>query len=112
MSFETAVASAIMSQIGKIEAPEMYQANAQFGGSLLAVFNPGAYGSQKSMYGDRDWSKAANINPTIGGRLGQYGGYLQSSIKPNSNAPQSRESNPLSSGLEYFQPSLPQHLYN
>ncbi|MBS3138484.1 hypothetical protein J4207_02140 [Candidatus Woesearchaeota archaeon] len=107
MSFETAVASAVMSQIGKIEAPEMYQANSQFGGSLLAVFNPGAYGNQRSMYGDRDWFKATNTNPTLGGRLGQYGGLLDYAKTPVKSAAR-QPNNPL----EHLQSIIPQNLYN
>ena len=54
MSFETDVASSILGRVGNVEVPELYAANAQFGGALQSVFVPGSYGGQSRQYDGKE----------------------------------------------------------
>lgn len=98
MSFETDVASAILGRVGQVEVPELYQANAKFGGTLQSVFVPGAYGRQSHQYGDKAWF--SSIEPTALDKQpisGKYGGNVQSVRAP---------------ALSCSPSLLPQDLYN
>ena len=81
-----AVASSILGQISRIDPPDAYTANAQFGGALFSVFRPDAYDKQRRVYGDNAPLSLSSEPSLAIPRQGNYGGYLSSPAAQNVKA--------------------------